>query len=26
MDLHKIFREGWQWTNEQVTKFWWRWI
>jgi len=23
MDLHKIFREGWQWANEQI-KFWWR--
>jgi len=23
-DLHQIFREGWQWTNEQMTKFWWR--
>jgi len=23
-DLHDIFREGWQWANEQVFKFWWR--
>jgi len=23
-DLHEIFREGWQWANEQVIKFWWR--
>jgi len=23
MDLHKIFREGWQWANEQVIKFYW---
>ena len=23
-DLHTIFREGWQWANEQVIKFWWR--
>jgi len=23
-DLHEIFREGWQWAKEQVTKFWWR--
>jgi len=23
-DLHKIFREGWQWANEQTVKFWWR--
>jgi len=22
-DLHEIFREGWQWANEQMTKFWW---
>jgi len=21
-DLHEIFREGWQWANEQVVKFW----
>ena len=21
-DLHEIFREGWQWTNEQTIKFW----
>ena len=24
-DLHEIFGEGWQWTNEQTIKFWW-WI
>ena len=24
MDLHEIFREGWQWANEQMIKFWWR--
>jgi len=24
MDLHEIFREGWQWANEQIVKFWWR--
>ena len=24
MDLHEIFREGWQWDNEQMIKFWWR--
>jgi len=24
MDLHEIFREGWQWVNEQTIKFWWR--
>jgi len=24
MDLHEIFREGWQWANEQMTKFWWQ--
>jgi len=24
MDLYKIFREGWQWANEQMIKFWWR--
>jgi len=24
MDLHEIFREGWQWVNKQVIKFWWR--
>jgi len=24
MDLHEIFREGWQWASEQMTKFWWR--
>jgi len=23
-DLHEIFREGWQWANEQLVKFWWR--
>jgi len=23
-DLHEIFRQGWQWTNEQTRKFWWR--
>jgi len=23
-DLHKIFREGWQWASEQMIKFWWR--
>ena len=23
-DLHEIFSEGWQWTNEQMIKFWWR--
>jgi len=23
-DLHEIFREGWQWTREQMVKFWWR--
>jgi len=22
-DLHEIFREGWQWANEQMIKFWW---
>jgi len=22
--LHEIFREGWQWVNEQMIKFWWR--
>jgi len=22
-DLHKIFKEGWQWVNEQTIKFWW---
>ena len=22
-DLHGIFREGWQWANEQKIKFWW---
>jgi len=24
MDLHEIFREGWQWASEQTIKFWWR--
>jgi len=23
MDLHQIFREGWQWGHEQMFKFWW---
>jgi len=23
-NLHEIFREGWQWANEQTIKFWWR--
>ena len=23
-DLHEIFREGWQWANEQMVKFWWQ--
>jgi len=23
-DLHEIFRECWQWANEQTFKFWWR--
>jgi len=23
-DLHEICREGWQWANEQMIKFWWR--
>jgi len=23
-DLHEIFREGWQWANEQIIEFWWR--
>jgi len=23
-DLHEIFRDGWQWANEQMVKFWWR--
>jgi len=22
MDLHETFREGWQWANEQMIKFW----
>jgi len=25
MDLHETFREGWQWVNEQMIKFWWQW-
>jgi len=24
MDLHKIFKEGWQLANKQMVKFWWR--
>jgi len=24
MHLHEIFREGWEWTSEQIIKFWWR--
>ena len=24
MDLHEIFREGWQWASQQMVKFWWR--
>jgi len=24
MDLHEIFREGWQWADERTIKFWWR--
>ena len=24
MDLRVIFREGWQWANEEMIKFWWR--
>jgi len=24
MDMYEIFREGWQWANEQMIKFWWR--
>jgi len=24
MNLHDIFRKGWQWANEQMIKFWWR--
>ena len=24
MDLHEIFREGWQWASEEMIKFWWR--
>ena len=23
-DLHQIFREDWQWANEQMVRFWWR--
>jgi len=23
-DLHEIFREGWQWANKPMIKFWWR--
>jgi len=23
MDLHAIFKERWQWANEQMIKFWW---
>jgi len=23
-DLHEIFGEGWQWANEEMIKFWWR--
>jgi len=23
-DLHDIFREGWQWANKQMIKFWWQ--
>ena len=23
MDLHEIFRDGWQWASEQMIKFWW---
>jgi len=23
-DLHEIFRKGWQWTSEEMIKFWWR--
>ena len=23
-DLHDILREGWQWANEQMIRFWWR--
>jgi len=23
-DLYGIFREDWQWANEQMIKFWWR--
>ena len=23
-DVRAIFREGWQWANEQLIKFWWR--
>jgi len=24
VDLHEIFKEGWQWTTEHVVKFWWQ--
>ena len=24
MDLHEIFKEGWQWATEQTITFWWR--
>jgi len=24
MDLHEIFREGWQWAIEQMITFWWQ--
>jgi len=23
-DLHETFREGWQWANQQMIKFWWQ--
>jgi len=23
-DLHEIFKDGWQWANEQIVKFWWQ--
>jgi len=26
MDLHEIFREGWQWASEQMITFWWWWV
>jgi len=22
--MHEVFREGWQWANEQMIKVWWR--